>query len=297
MMWPALPLKEWQETYDTLHMWSQVVGKISLKLNPLINHWWECSLSVTPRGLTTGIIHTHDQAFEIDFDFIDHNLRVKSSRGGTRHMSLSPKSVADFYQELMSLLNSLGIEVQIDRLPSEVPNPIPCDQDKVHCSYDRDFSNRHWQILLETDKVMRKFRSFFVGKASPVQFFWGSFDLTLSLFSGRRAPERPGADHITKEGYSHEDYACGFWPGSGNIDGPAFYAYSYPEPAGYDKFKAQPPKAFYNLPTKGFILMYDEVRKAQNPEQELLSFFKSTYAGAADLAHWDRQNLERHHSN
>ena len=294
-MWPELPLKDWQDTYDTLHMWTQIVGKISLKLNPLINHWWECSLKVNAVGLTSGIIPYNNFAFEITFDFIEHVLIIKTTLGESRRMVLCPKSVADFYSELMGHLSSLGIHVQIDLIPSEVPSPIACDEDRTHCSYNIDFAHRHWQILVETDKALKKFRSFFIGKASPVQFFWGSFDLTVSLFSGRRAPERPGADHITQEGYSHEDYACGFWPGSGNVQYPAFYAYIAPEPVGFNSGKVGPEGAFYNPGTKGYILPYDAVRKSSDPTKTLLTFFSSTYELAANLAKWDRVNLERPH--
>jgi Family of unknown function (DUF5996) len=295
-MWPELPLKDWQDTYDTLHMWTQIVGKISLKQNSFINHWWQCSLKINARGLTTGVMPYNEDAFEISFDFIDHVLVVRTTRGEVRQMSLSPKSVADFYFELMGLLRSLDIEVQIDLMPKEVPNPIPFNQDHTHYAYDREFAFRHWHILLHTEKVLEKFRSFFIGKASPVQFFWGTFDLTVSLFSGRRAPPRPEADHITQIGYSHEDFACGFWPGSGNIQAAAYYAYIAPEPAGFKNGISAPVKAFYNEQTMGYVLLYDDVRKSRNPEKMLLDFFTNTYNLAANLAKWDRENLERPNS-
>jgi hypothetical protein len=292
-MWPDLPLKSWQKTRDTLHMWLQIVGKISLKLNPLINHWWECSFKVNARGITTGLIPYKNIGFEISFDFIDHHLLIETTSGLVRRIPLIPQTVSVFYAELMVQLKSLDIDVAIDVLPSEVPNPIPFVLDKEHCSYDHEFAHRHWDILVEAHKALTKFRGAFIGKASPVQFFWGSFDLTVSLFSGKTAPERTGADHITQEGYSHEDYACGFWSGSGNIQNPAFYAYVSPEPHGFRRGKIIPNEAFYNEQTKGYVLMYDVVKNSKDPAVTLEDFFSTTYALAANLGHWDRKNLER----
>jgi hypothetical protein len=291
-LWPALPLKAWKDTYDTLHMWTQIVGKIRLKLSPFENHWWETALYVTARGLTTSPIPYGQRTFEIRFDFIDHALEIETSDGERRSMALAPRTVADFYQELMSVLISLGIHVKIDTMPKEVADPIPCDQDRKHASYDAEYAHRFWRALVQADRVMKVFKGRFIGKCSPVHFFWGSFDLAVSRFSGKRAAERVGADHITQVGYSHEVISCGFWPGSGNIEGAAFYAYSAPEPQGFEKGPVLPKAAFYNPPSKGYVLMYDEVRAAANPDQMLLDFFQSTYELGARLAHWDRAELE-----
>jgi hypothetical protein len=295
---PSLPLEEWKDTYATLHMWLQIVGKIRLKLTPRVNHWWNSALYVTPRGLHTSTIHLESPggplAFDIEFDFLNHALKVVASDGRSRAMALAPKSVADFYSELMGLLGSLGIRVEIDPMPKEVPNPVPHDIDDVHSSYDPEFANRHWRILLEAERILSRFRAEFIGKCSPVHFFWGSFDLAVTRFSGRIAPPRPSADSITREAYSHEVISHGFWPGSGNITGPAFYAYAAPEPEGFKTSKILPSESFYNEPTHGFVLMYEDVRRAADPERMVLDFCRSTYDAAADLAVWDRQSLERH---
>lgn len=291
--WPELPLKSWKDTYETLHMWAQIVGKIRLKLTPFINHWWEVVFYVTPRGLTTGPIPDESRSFEISFDFVYHELSIDTSEGQNQKIKLESRSVASFYQELMARLRSLGIHVQIDPMPKEVPNPIAFQEDDVHRSYNADPVDDFWQLLSQADRVMKKFRGGFLGKASPVQFYWGSFDLAVTRFSGRRAPERPEADHITKLAYSHEVISCGFWPGSGNIEGPAFYAYAAPEPQGFAEGIVRPACAFYNTPTKNFILMIDQVRKAQDPDQMVLDFFQSTYDLGADLGKWDRKALER----
>jgi len=290
--WPELPLSAWKDTYATLHMWTQIVGKIKLKLNPFVNHWWQVALYVTPRGLTSSTIPYKMRSFEIVFDFVDHTLSIRTHEGLARTLALSPKPVAEFYKELMSCLHSLGIEVQVDLMPSEVPNPIPLDQDLVHAAYDYEFATRLCQILVQTDRVMKKFRSDFIGKCSPVHFFWGSFDLAVTRFSGRTAPRRAGIDHITEVAYSHEVISCGFWPGSGNIQDPAFYAYAAPEPIGYNQGPILPPSAFYNPATKGYILRYEEVRRASDPDHMLLEFFQSTYNLGADLGRWDRSSLE-----
>jgi len=291
--WPELPLNRWKDTFDTLHMWFQIVGKIRLKLTPYINHWWEVVLYVVPRGLTTGPIYFEQISFEISFDFVDHKLLIETSDERSRKISLEPRTVANFYQELMESLASLGIDVQIDPMPREVPNPIAFQEDDVHHSYERVSVEYFWKLLFRADRVMKKFRSGFIGKNSPVQFYWGSFDLAVTRFSGRLAPERPEADHITRLAYSHEVLSCGFWPGGGNIDGPAFYAYAAPEPQGYGEGIVRPPTAFYNPPTKNFILMVDEVRRAEDPDQMILDFLQSTYDLGADLNKWDRQALER----
>lgn len=291
--WPSLPLEEWQETYATLHMWTQIVGKIRLVQSPLINHWWQVPLYVSARGLTTSAIPYEARSFEIDFDFIDHQLLIKTSEGVTKTIALVPRSVADFYSELMATLRSLGIEVEITARPDEVPNPIPFAEDHAHAAYDAEYANRFWRILVQADRVFKEFRSRFIGKCSPVHFFWGSFDLAVTRFSGRRAPSREGADSITREAYSHEVISHGFWPGSGNIQAPAFYAYAAPEPAGFQQATIRPESAFYNPETGGFILLYDDVRQAASPDDALMDFLQSTYEAGANLAKWDRESLER----
>jgi len=291
--WPSLPLEEWRETYDTLHMWTQIVGKIRMAFSPLINHWWETALYVTPRGLTTSFIPYGQRCFEIQFDFIDHQLLVQTSEGATRSLPLVSKSVATFYREIMELLRSLDIEIKIDPLPQEFPDPIPFDQDEKHATYQKDYAERHWRILIQANRLMNAFRGRFIGKCSPVHFFWGSFDLTVSRFSGRLAPARPEADRVTQEAYSHEVSSCGFWPGSGNIEGPAFYAYFAPEPEGYKTSPKILAPAFYNPPTQGYVLMYEKVRKSQDPERLVMDFFRHTYEAGADLGKWDRASLER----
>ncbi len=295
-LWPALPLEEWQDTYRTLHMWMQIVGKVKLELHPYINHWWHTALYVTSRGMTTGPIPSGRDTFEITFDFIDHQLFLLTSKGITRTMPLIPRSVADFYHEFMGLLHAQNIEVTINTLPNEVTDPIRCDVNVRDASYDADYANRFWRILVQVDRVFKEFRSDFIGKNSPVHFFWGACDLAVTRFSGRRAPERKGADPITREGYSHEVISCGFWPGGGKINGPAFYAYAAPEPDGLKTAIIRPREAFYNTDMSEFFLMYDDVRKADSPDQMILDFCQSTYDAAAALAHWDRKELEREHS-
>lgn len=291
--WPSLPLDAWKDTYATLHMWSQIVGKIRLKLTPYVNHWWEVALYVSTRGLRTSPIPYGNRIFELEFDFLAHILFIRTSDGQYRAMALAPRTVADFYQELMGHLRSLKIEVQIDLVPKEVPEPIPCDQDTVHASYDREYAQRFWRALIQVDRVFNRFRSGFIGKCSPVHFFWGSFDLAVTRFSGRRAPMRPDADHITRLAYSHEVSSVGFWPGSGNILEPAFYSYMSPEPDGFAESRAIPSSTFYNPPTHGFILRYEDVRRSRDPNRMLLEFCQSTYEAGANLAHWNREELER----
>src|SRR5579859_6462808 len=290
--WPALPLDAWQDTYATLHMWTQIVGKVRKTLTPYINHWWNVTLYVSARGLTTSPIPYGQKVFEIEFDFLDHQLLVDTSDGARRRVPLVPRSVADFYQEVMASLHSLGIDVQIHASPDEVPHPIPFAEDRVHASYDPEYANRFWRILVSTSRVLQQFRSGFVGKCSPVHFFWGSFDYCVTRFSGRRAPERPGADAITREAYSHEVSSAGFWPGAG-FDGPAFYAYSAPAPPGLDKAPVRPEAARYHPKLSEFILMYDDMRKAASPEAALMEFLQSTYEAGANLGKWDRAALER----
>jgi hypothetical protein len=292
--WPALPLAEWKDTYATLHMWTQVVGKIRLALSPPINHFWGTTFYVTARGLTTSAMPYRNGTVEINFDFIAHALEIVTSRGETRSFRLVPRTVAEFYFELMSALHSLGIDAKVWTMPVEVPRPVRFNLDEAHSSYDSEYAHRFWQILVSVSTVLWEFRSRFIGKASPVHFFWGSFDLAATRFSGRRAPERPDADFITKEAYSHEVISHGFWPGDGEvIEDAAFYAYAAPEPAGFKEQRVTPSKAFYSGKKNEFFLMYDDVRLAHSPEQALLEFCQSTYEVGANLAHWDRANLER----
>lgn len=291
-VWPALPLQEWKDTYATLHMWTQIVGKIRLVQSPPVNHWWQVPLYVTSRGLTTSPIPYETRTFQIDFDFIDHRLLINTSDGVTKTMALEPRSVADFYQELMATLGALQIEVKIRATPDEVQNPIPFAEDREHASYDPEYANRFWRILVQANKVFEEFRARFIGKCSPVHFFWGSFDLAVTRFSGRPAPERVGADQITREAYSHEVISHGFWPGGGEV-GAAFYSYTAPAPEGLDKAVIRPREAFYSQEMSEFLFMYDEMRKADSPDAALMDFLQSTYEAGANLAKWDRASLER----
>jgi hypothetical protein len=297
-IWPSLPLAAWQDTYATLHMWTQIVGKIRLALVPNLNHWWHSTLYVTPRGLTTASIPYQTQSFQISFDFLDHQLLIETSDGITKRIALVPRSVADFYQNLMGTLSEMGIEVKIWKMPQEVANPILFDQDHQHAAYDPEYAQRWWRILVQVDRVMTAFRSQFIGKSSPVHFFWGSFDLAVTRFSGRRAPEHPGgiphmADWVTREAYSHEVSSCGFWPGGGSVVEPVFYAYAYPAPQGFRDYPVQPQEAFYSSDLQEFILPYEAVRQADDPDALLLTFLQSTYEAAANLGDWDRGELER----
>lgn len=295
--WPSLPLAEWQDTYETLHMWTQIVGKIRLALAPKINHWWHSTLYVTPRGLTTSSIACGTRTFEISFNFLEHQLQIDTSDGTSRRIALVSRSVADFYQDVMGALRALGIDVYIWTMPQEVQEPIPFDQDYKHAAYDPEYAQRLWRILLQADRIMTAFRSRFIGKSSPVHFFWGSFDLAVTRFSGQRAPEHPGgvpnmADWVTREAYSHEVSSCGFWPGGGAVVEPVFYAYAYPTPEGFADYPIQPKEAFYNSQMGEFILPYEAVRQADNPDEVLQSFLQSTYEAAANLGNWDRAALE-----
>jgi hypothetical protein len=290
---PALPYDSWKDTLATLHMWTQVVGKIRLELSPLVNHWWNVPLYVTARGLTTSPMPYGDRTLEIEFDFIDHKLRIDDCDGDTRELALHSERVAQFYQSVMATLNEIGMPVKIWTTPVEVPDPIPFEKDNVHATYDPDAAHRFWHILVWVDEVFKEFRAPFLGKASPVHFFWGSFDLAVTRFSGRKAPPRPGADPVTREAYSHEVSSAGFWPGGGNITGPAFYSYAAPEPDGFAAYKVQPPAAFYHPELKEFLLMYDDVRNAESPRDALMQFLQTTYDAAAMLGKWDRQALER----
>ena len=244
--WPPLPLSAWKDTYATLHMWTQIVGKVRLDLCPPVNHWWEVPLYVSARGLTTSPIPYGKGVFETQFDFIDHRLNVTTSAGETKSIRLEPRTVADFYADFMALLKSLDIEAKIWRMPVEIPNPIRFDQDRVHGSYDPEYAHAFWRILVSVDAIFKEFRARFIGKVSPVHFFWGSFDLAVTRFSGRPAPERPGADAVTREAYSHEVSSVGFWPGGGDVHGAAFYSYAAPQPDGFSERQVLPPAAFYN---------------------------------------------------
>jgi len=296
-VWPALPLQDWKDTYATLHMWTQIVGKIRLAQTPLLNHWWNVTLYVTSRGLTTSAMPYDDRIFEIDFDFMDHNLLIKSSDGGSKTVRLYPRSVADFYRETLAALQSLRIPVTIWTTPVEVEDRTPFEQDLKHAAYNPEYAQRVWRILLQTSRVLTEFRSRFIGKVSPVHFFWGAFDLALTRFSGRRAPAHPGAPNLARfvavEAYSHEVSSCGFWPGGGPVDMPVFYAYAYPEPEGFKEYAIQPAEAFYHPQMREFLLPYDVVRTAKSPDQVLLAFVQSTYEAAANLAKWERGKLER----
>ena len=297
MPWPELPSASWRETYATLHLWTQIIGKIRLVRSPWLNHSWHVALYVTARGLTTSPIPDGTRSFQIDFDFIDHALRISTSDGGARRFALAGESVASFYAAVMADLAALGIRIQIDEMPNELPDPVRFSQDKQHASYDPEAVRRFFQILVNVDSVFKQFRTGFLGKASPVHFFWGSFDLAVTRFSGRRAPRHPGgvphlADEIACEAYSHEVSSAGFWPGSGAIDYPAFYSYAYPEPAGFRTTRVRPDAAFFSEALGEFILPYDAVRNAAAPDQALLEFLQSTYEAAANAAKWDRDALE-----
>ena len=291
---PALPFDSWKDTLGTLHMWAQIVGKVRLKLCPLVNHWWNAPFYVTARGMTTSAMPYQQRAIEVQFDFIDHRLRIESSDGRVVTMALAPQSVAEFYKRFMAALGELGVDVRIWTVPCELPNPIPFEQDYAHASYDAEAAHKFWRIVVWVDEILKEFRGSFQGKASPVHFFWGSFDLAVTRFSGRTAPERPGADSITREAYSHEVSSAGFWPGGGDIKGAAFYSYAAPEPPGFAERRVLPQAAFYHPQMKEFLLMYDDVRAAASPKAALMEFLQSTYDAAADLGKWDRKSLERH---
>jgi hypothetical protein len=295
--WPVLPLEEWHATRETLHMWTQVVGKIRLEQMPLINHWWEVPLYLTARGMTTSIIPYRGRVFQIEFDFLSHDMRIETGEGDTRILPLRPMTVAGFYHDLMQTLLSLGINVPIWTLPVEVENPIPFEADETHRSYDPEFAWRFWRILISTEQVFTRFRSGFQGKNSPVHFFWGGFDLAVTRFSGRKAPEHPPTPlapaSIVVEAYSHEVFSCGFWPGGGPVKDAAYYAYAYPEPAGFRDFRPEPAGAYYCAELGEFILPYETVRESIDPDAVLLRFLATTYGAAADLGGWDRKALER----
>jgi len=295
--WPSLPLSQWQDTYATLHRWTQVIGKVRLAQAPLVNHWWQVPLYVTARGLTTSPMPYGTLSFEIDFDFIDHRLLIATSDGRTASLALAPRSVAQFYREVMALLQSLGLPVRIWTMPVEIPDAVPFEQDEAHAAYDADAAHRFWRILVQSERVFTRFRAGFLGKVSPVHFFWGSFDLAVTRFSGRRAPDFVGSapnvgNWVMREAYSHEVSSAGFWPGAG-IDAPAFYSYAYPPPPGFADAPVRPQGAAWHKGLGEFVLPYDVVRQAPDPDGALLEFLESTYAAAAELGRWDRAALER----
>jgi hypothetical protein len=296
--WPALPYAAWKDTRDTLHLWTQIVGKIRLAQTPWLNHSWHVVLYVTARGLTTSPIPYRGRAFQIDFDFIDHVLRVRTSDGHFRQLPLAPMPVAQFCIELLAAMAELGLDVRITMMPCEIADCIPFDQDRTHAAYDRDYVTRFWRVLLSTHQVLTHFRTGFLGKASPVHFFWGSFDLAVTRFSGRPAPAHPGGvphlpDAVAREAYSHEVSSAGFWPGGGGpVEYAAFYSYAYPAPEGFAAAAVRPEQAFFSGELGEFILPYDAMRTASDPERALTEFLHSTYEAAANLGHWDRPALE-----
>ena len=294
--WPALPLGEWDETRKTLHRWTQIVGKIRLSLTPLINHWWNVPLYVTARGLTTSEMPCGGgRTLDIEFDFVAHVLRFRVSNGGAHDIPLGPRSVADLYGEIFSVLDTLRIDCSVWPMPVEIPGETTAlDRDDHHRHYDHDAVERFWRILTLVDAVFTRFRARFIGKCSPVQFFWGSFDLVVTRFSGRPAPPREDADSITREAYSHEVSSLGFWPGDERLQKPTFYSYAAPEPSGFRTARISPAASYYNDSLHGFYLDYDEVRGAADPEKTLLDFAQSTYEAAAETGKWDRLALERH---
>jgi hypothetical protein len=296
--WPELPYAAWKDARDTLHLWTQIVGKIRLMQAPWLNHSWHVVLYVTARGLTTSPIPYGERAFEIDFDFIDHVLCVRTSDGQVRQIALAPMSVAKFYAELFAVMAELGLHIRITTMPSEIADGIPFDQDRTHAAYDRDYANRFWRMLLSTHRIFTQFRTGFLGKTSPVHFFWGSFDLAVTRFSGRPAPRHPGGvphlpDAVAREAYSHEVSSAGFWPGGGGpVDYAAFFSYAYPPPQGFAAARVRPEQAFFSKELGEFLLPYDAVRTAPDPAQALTEFLQSTYEAAANLGNWDRAALE-----
>lgn len=299
--WPSLPLEEWLDTCSTLHLWTQIVGKIRLSQAPWTNHSWHVPLYLTARGLTTSPIPCGERLFSIDFDFIDHLLLIRVNDGSACDLPLCAQSVADFHAELFGALKELGIAVTIREKPNEIEEAIPFAEDRKHASYDPEYANRFWRVLLQSDRVLKQFRAGFIGKCSPVHFFWGSFDLAVTRFSGRPAPPHPGGvpnlpDWVAREAYSHEVSSAGFWPGGGPHPYPLFYSYAYPEPPGFDAAAVRPQEAFYSGDLREFVLPYEAVRRAKAPDETLLSFLGDTYKAAADLGSWDREALDRRES-
>ena len=296
-IWPELPLAKWKDTYDALHRWTQIIGKIELALSPQVNQWWNATLHITPHGITTSAMYYDNRLIQIEFDFISHLLLFETADNPTKTIALRPCSVAEFYQEVMATLRSLGISVTIWTTPVEIPERTPFEQDKKHQSYDPEYVQRFWRILAQTNRVFSEFRSRFTGKVSPVHFFWGAFDLAVTRFSGRTAPKHPGGPYVARrvmvEAYSQEVSSCGFWPGGGPVNEPAFYAYSYPEPPGFSEYPIQPKEAYYDAKMGEFLLPYDVVRTADSPDDVLLAFLQSTYEAAATCGKWNRIALER----
>lgn len=291
--WPALPFEAWQDTCVTLQMWLQMVGKLRLALAPAQNHWWHVPFYVSSRGLTTSPIPCAGRVFEVEFDFCRHNVRISANDGMEKFLPLYSRSVADFYRELMGAISAIGVEARIWPVPVECPNPIPFAKDTQHATYDPEYAHRFWRVLTSADSLFKEFRTPFLGKCSPVHFFWGGMDLAVSRFSGKRAPPREGADWMTREGYSHEVISGGFWPGDARFAAPVFYAYSSPEPPAFRTARIQPPQAFYSKEFGEFLLRYDDVRAAPSPRKAVLDFLQSTYETAATLGGWDRDSLER----
>ncbi len=297
--WPNLPIADWKDTKETLHRWTQIVGKTRHSLTPLVNHWWNSTLYVTPCGLTTATMHSGDITLEVEFDFVDHALEIRSSRAKTVRLPLRAQSVADFYAEYRGALKSVGVDLRITAIPNEVEDATPFAEDRTHRSHDPAAVNRFWRILLESDRVFTIFRARFVGKSSPSHFFWGAMDLAVTRFSGRPAPRHPGGaphcpDYVQTEGYSHELISAGFWAGApGAADNPVYYAYAYPEPPGFSSAKVKPDAAFYHPDLQEFLLPYEIVRTSASPDETLLAFLQSTYEAGANLAKWDRGALER----
>lgn len=295
-IWPALPYPEWKDTCKTLHMWTQIIGKIRLSLTPWTNHSWHVTLYVTARGLTTSPMFFGARVLQIDFDFIDHVLRIQTGEGIKKNIRLAPKSVAAFYGEVMDALRELGITLQFNTTPNEVDPAIPFEENENDSAYDPEYANRFWRALVQSDRVFKEFRSEFCGKCSPVHFFWGAVDLAVTRFSGRRAPQHPGGvphlpDAIAREAYSHEVSSLGFWPGNEMMPEPIFYSYAYPEPRGFSDAKVRPPQAAYNSQLKEFVLRYEDVRTAESPDAMFLDFARSTYDAASTLGNWDRAAL------
>lgn len=295
--WPALPYEAWGDTAATLHLWTQIVGKVRLTQMPWINHSWHVTLYVTARGLTTSPIPYETRTFQIDFDFIDHRLLIQTADGPARTIALRPMSVADFYGQVLAAMRELGLNVSINTTPNELADPIPFDEDEVHAAYDPEYANRFWRVLAQTERVFQQFRAGFGGKVSPIQLFWGSFDLAVTRFSTKRAPEHPGGipnlpDWISREAYSHEVSSAGFWPGSDQSPTPFFYSYAYPEPEGFSAAAIEPSAAHYSDAFREFILPYDAVQQSPSPDETLLAFLQSTYDVAANLGSWDRSELE-----
>lgn len=296
-IWPELPYAAWKDTCTTLQLWTQIVGKIRLAQTPWLNHSWHTTLHLTARGLTTSPIPYEKRLFQIDFDFIDHVLLIQVDGGSKSELPLEAQSVAAFQAAVFAALDELGFEITIDRCPNEMPEAIPFHKDTIHASYDAEYAQRFWRVLLQTDRVFKHFRTGFLGKTSPAHFFWGSFDLAVTRFSGRRAPPHPGgvphlADAVTREAYSHEVSSAGFWPGGGPVDYAAFYSYAYPTPAGFSEQPVKPAEALFHAGAGEFILPYEAVRAAADPDHTLLDFLQSTYEAAANMAHWDRGALE-----